>query len=150
MKELPNLTHMTMEDKDALIMELWAEIQRLRQEIIGQKVVKKTSENSSIPPSAEHKGNIETSKAVKKKREGHKNGGRKLESEPSQIIIAQAKVCPHCQSEVEMESQTVQAVYEKIELPKIVPIVTQVRQYGGECPHCVQKYVASKHSWHMG
>jgi transposase len=144
MKELPTLSHLNMEDKDALIMELWAEIQRLRQEITGQKTVKKTSENSSIPPSSEIKGNIEPSKTANKKRESHKNGRRKLDREPSQIIIAQAKVYPHCQNEVEIESQKVQAVYEKIELPKIVPIVTQVRQqYGGECPHCEKKYVAA-------
>lgn len=142
MKELPTLSHLNMEDKDALIMELWAEIQRLRQEISGQKTVKKTSENSSIPRSAEIKGNIEPSKSAKKKRESHRNGGRKLDSEPNQIITAQAKVCPHCQTEVEIETQRLQAVYEKIELPKIVPIVTQIRQYGGECPHCEKKYVA--------
>jgi transposase len=143
MKELPILSHLNMEDKDALILELWAEIQRLRQEISGQKPVKKTSGNSSLPPSWEIKGNIETSKTAKKKGERHKNGGRKLDSEPSQIIIAQSKVCPHCQSEVEIETQTLQKVYEKIELPKIVPIVTQIRQYGGECPHCEKKYVAT-------
>jgi transposase len=143
MKELPTLSHLNMEDKDALIMELWAEIQRLRQEISGQKTVKKTSENSSIPPSAEIKGNIETSKTPKKKRERHKNGGRKLDSEPNQIITAQAKICPHCQNEVEIETQTLQAIYEKIELPKIVPIVTQIRQYGGECPHCKKQYIAA-------
>ena len=66
-----------MEDKDALIMELWAEVQKLRQEILGQKPVKKTTENSSIPPSSEIKGNIESSKTTKKKQEVHKNGGRK-------------------------------------------------------------------------
>lgn len=143
MKELPTLSHLNMEDKDALIMELWAEVQRLRQEISGQKAVKKTSENSSLPPSSEIKENIEPSKTTKKKGERHKNGGRKLDSEPSQIITAQAKICPHCQSEVEIESQKLQAVYEKIELPKIVPIITQVRQYGGKCPHCEEKYVAA-------
>ena len=65
MKELPTLRHLYMEDKDALIMELWLEIQRLRQEISEQKIVKKTSESSSIPPSTEIKGNIEPSIKIK-------------------------------------------------------------------------------------
>ncbi len=143
MNDRPNLVSLNIDEKDALIMELWEEVQRLRQEIAGKKVaVKKTSENSSIPPSAEIKENIESNKATKKKREGHKKGGRKLDSEPSQIITAYAKVCPHCQSELEIEEQKVQAVYEHIELPKIVPIVRQIRRYGGKCAQCEQSYIA--------
>jgi transposase len=46
-------------------------------------------------------------------------------------------------AKIEIETQTLQAVYEKIELPKTVPIVTQIRQYGGECPHCEKQYIAA-------
>jgi transposase len=143
MKELPKLYQLSIDEKDALIHELWEEIQRLRQEIAGEKdvVVEKTPDNSSIPPSKGFKKNTKSSDTVPQKRQGHQNGGRKL-SEPAQIITAHAKVCPNCQNHVEIEAQKLEAVYEKIELPKIVPIVTQVHRYGGKCPHCEAKYVA--------
>lgn len=143
MKDLPKLEELSIDDKDALIIELWQEIQNLRRQIAGQKkVTKKTEKNSSIPPSKGFKDNIKPSEIEKKKRAGHKKGGRELDNEPNQIIIAQAKVCPNCHQQVETETQELQAVYEKIEVPKIKPLVTQIRQHGGECPHCQQKYLA--------
>ena len=135
MKNLPKLEELSIDDKDALIIELWQEIQNLRREIAGQKEVPpKIKKNSSIPPSKGFKDNIKPSKTEKKQREGHKKGGRELDNEPNQIIIAQAKICPNCHNQLEIESQALHSVYEKIEVPKITALVTQIRQYGGECP----------------
>ena len=38
--------------------------------------------------------------------------------------------------------QSLQAVYDKIELPPVKPIVTRVERYGGRCAGCGQPYVA--------
>lgn len=148
MNELPQLEKLSNKETHELIMELWGELQRTReelekiqQEVAGSKKAKKTTKNSSIPPSVGIKA--ETEKPAKKRGFGHSNGGRKLNTEPNQIITSQAEICPHCQSQVEKEGQHLHAVYEKIELPKILPIVTQIRQYGGECPNCKKSYVAS-------
>ena len=73
---------------------------------------------------------------------GRAGGGRPLHPEPDQVIIAQAKTCPHCGGAVQAHEQHPHAVYDKIELPPVKPIVTRVEQYAGQCPHCGQSYVA--------
>jgi transposase len=45
MKELPDLNQLSSEAKDALIVVLWEELQKLQ-----RKKPKKTSKNSSLPP----------------------------------------------------------------------------------------------------
>ena len=42
---------------------------------------------------------------------------------------------------VEECEQKVQAVYDTIELPLVMPIVIRVTQYGGRCGQCGQSYV---------
>lgn len=56
--------------------------------------------------------------------------------------MAQAKLCPHCGGAVQAHEQHPHAVYDKIELPPVKPIITRVEQHGGQCPHCGQPYVA--------
>ena len=59
MKELPALDGLSHAEKDALIEGLWQELQTLRTEVekLKQKRVKKTSHNSSLPPSKGFKPN---------------------------------------------------------------------------------------------
>jgi transposase len=60
MPELPDLKQLTDEAKDALILALWEELQKLQ-----KKKPKKTSKNSSLPPAkgfkAQTKGNEQES-----------------------------------------------------------------------------------------
>ena len=68
-KQLPQLSKMSNEAKDDLIRELWEEIQNLRAKLkeLEEGKVKKTSKNSSIPPSKEYKKNKkETPKTTQK------------------------------------------------------------------------------------
>ncbi len=65
-----------------------------------------------------------------------------MHPDPDQTVIAQVKVCPHCSQQVGPESQKLYALYDKIESPPVRPIVTRVRQYGGQCAHCGEAYVA--------
>ena len=58
MKELRDLKQLTEEAKDALIVVLWEELQKIQQ---GQtKKPKKTAKNSSIPPSQGFKPNFKS------------------------------------------------------------------------------------------
>ncbi|MBD1999287.1 hypothetical protein H6G00_22185 [Leptolyngbya sp. FACHB-541] len=59
MKELPPLDGLSLAQKDALIGGLWQELQTLRSEVekLRQTRVKKTSRNSSLPPSQGFKPN---------------------------------------------------------------------------------------------
>ncbi|PZO15366.1 MAG: IS66 family transposase, partial [Leptolyngbya foveolarum] len=57
MEKLPNLSSLSGEAKDALIVSLWEELQGLRQRLEAVEKPKKTSENSSVPPSKGFKAN---------------------------------------------------------------------------------------------
>jgi transposase len=160
--ELPNLKEPSSWEKDELIIELWEENVRLRGEnqelktqiielekrlaAIEEKLNKppKTSSNSSVPPSQTKKKNRRgRMKGIRREASvGREGGGRELNETPDQIIIAKVKVCPHCAAAIAAEQQKLIAVYEKIEIPQISPIVTQINQYGGKCEHCQKEYLA--------
>ncbi len=149
MKQLPNLKQLSESEKDLLIVELWQTIEQLEEklEAIKQKKssAKKNSKNSSIPPSKgfkENKQESEKKSSPRKASLGRKGGGRKLNPKPDQIIIAQVKHCPHCQTQVSKAEQKLIALYEKIEIPPIKPIVTRIERYGGHCSGCHQDYIS--------
>lgn len=162
-ESLPDLTTLSHAQKDALILELWDENVRLRREVelLRGRIAKlerrlleleaklnrppKDSSNSSLPPAKDQKENKpapQSSKGVRKASLGRKGGGRPLHPNPDQQIHARAKTCPHCGYEVSQEEQHLHAVYDKIEIPPVKPIVTRVHQYGGHCPHCDHDYVS--------
>lgn len=145
MKELPPLEKLSNPEKDALIQVLWKELQSLRAEVerLKQKRVKKTSRNSSLPPSKGFKPNQSSTENPKLPRSGslgRSGGGRPLSPSPEQVVIAQAKRCPHCGASVEVKGQKLTGIYERIELPLVQPQVTRVERYGGQCPGCHQPY----------
>jgi transposase len=152
MKKLPDLKQLSDEAKNALIVELWQEIQKLRaaldtDESKPNSSPAKTSSNSSTPPSKGFKRNIKPkpSKTEGVKRQnsvGRASGGRHLHPNPDQIIIAQIKSCPQCSETVSVAAQKLQSVYDKIELPPIRPIVTRIERYGGRCACCQTEYLA--------
>ncbi|MEG5037256.1 hypothetical protein [Microcoleus sp. AT3-D2] len=126
MEKLPDLKQLSNEAKEALIVELWQEIQKLTAALVTtgeakpNKVPTKTSKNSSTPPSKGFKANIKPSKIEGSKRQrsvGRAGGGRELHPHPDQTIIAQVKNCPQCGEKVTAAAQKLQSVYEKIELP---------------------------------
>lgn len=147
MKELPPLDGLSHAEKDALIGGLWQELQSLRAEVekLKQKRVKKTSRNSSLPPSKGFKLNQSNAQSPThdcQETGSHRNGGRELSQQPDQVVVAQAKSCPHCGVEVELSTQRLSGIYERIELPQINPHVTQVERYGGICQCCQKAYEA--------
>ncbi len=94
MTELPDLKQLSVEAKDALIVALWEELQKLRQ---GEtKKPQKTSKNSSLPPAKGFKAQVkDPENASGTQREGslgREGGGRPLHEAPDQIIKAEAIV----------------------------------------------------------
>jgi len=149
MDTLPALERLLDQDKDALIVALWAEVQRLQTRVAELEaklqVPVKDARNSSVPPSHTRKANTPTRPPQGRRREasvGRAGGGRPLHPNPDQVIVAKAKVCPHCGEGVSEAGQSLHAVYDKLELPPVQPIVTRVEQYGGRCAGCGQPYVA--------
>jgi transposase len=149
MDTLPELERLSEPEKDALILALWAEVQRLQTRLAALEAKshapRKDAHNSSVPPSQTPKPNRAPGPRMGTRREasvGRAGGGRPLHPDPDQVLIAQAKTCPHCGGTVQAHEQHLHAVYDKSELPPIRPIVTRVEQHAGQCPHCGQAYVA--------
>ena len=155
---LPDLSQLSDAEKDALIMALWtrldatlaanadlmAKVAALTARVteleakLNEPV--KTPDNSSLPPSHGHKAN---KPPRRKRRKGHRPGtGRELHPNPDHIVEARAETCPSCAAALTEDDQKLQAVYERIELPPIKPVVTQVRLNGGACPHCGAAFTA--------
>ena len=144
MKELPDINQLDTEAKDALIVVLWEEIQKLRQLV---KKPKKTAKNSSLPPAKGFKAQIKSKdKASEGKRAGsigREGGGRPLSENPDQIITAQVNSCEGCGTKISSSLQQLIQRYDKIDIPPIQPVVTRVERYGCTCPECGQQQIAT-------
>ena len=141
--DLSNLSHA---QKDALILSLSARLDEalaviadLRARIDDLTRPGKTPDNSSVPPSKGHKPN----RPEKTKRQGprpgslgRQGGGRTLAEHPDQTVISKARRCQHCHAGLTEADQTLDARYDKIDLPKVRPVVTRVERYAGQCRCC--------------
>ena len=141
---LAEIKRLSEQEKAELILSLWQELQRLKARMAEVearnaeledklKEPPKDSRTSSLPPSQSRKANkpAEASGTPKGRREasvGRPGGGRALHPNPDQFIVAKACACPHCGARLPEETQGIHAVYDKIELPPIKPVVTRVTQ----------------------
>jgi transposase len=145
MEKLPNLKELSDEAKDALIVAMWEELQKLRLALV--KKPKKTAKNSSLPPAQGFKAQVKSQeKPSEGKRSGsigREGGGRPLSENPDQIITAEVKSCTGCGTEIDSSLQQLMQRYDKIELPPIQPIVTRVERYGCTCPNCGEQQIAT-------
>src|SRR5919108_654950 len=140
MDTLPALERLSDQAKDALIVALWAEVQRLHTRLAELEAKRqepvKDARNSSVPPSHTRQANTPTRPPPGTRREarvGRAGGGRPRHPDPDQVLIAQAQVCPHGGEEVSEAGPSRQTVDDKIALPPVKPLVTRVAQYGGRC-----------------
>lgn len=143
MTQLPDLSRLSHEEKDALIRALWAQVQALTARVAALEAKlgppPKTPDNSSLPPSKGQKPN-RPDKAKpdgpRKGSVGRKGGGRALTAEPDEVVVAKAARCQHCQAAFAEADQTLDARYDKIDLPQVRPVVTRVERYAGRCRCC--------------
>jgi transposase len=140
---LPNLEHLSHAEKDALIHALWAQVQALTARVadlearLGEPA--KNSDNSSQPPSRDKKPNRED----RPKRQGprlgslgRKGGGRPLVENPDETVTARPVCCAQCQAAFAAADHKLVDRFDKIELPKVMPVVTRVERYAGHCQAC--------------
>jgi transposase len=141
--DLPDLSHLSHAEKDALIRALWAQVQSLtaRVEALEARLTEpgKTPDNSSLPPSKGQKPNKpEKVKRIgpRKGSLGRQGGGRPLACDPDETVIAKAATCVHCQAALTDADHILHGRYDKIDLPVVRPVVTRVERYAGHCPCC--------------
>ena len=119
-----------------------AEIERLREEnaTLRSKVEapKLTPRNSSIPPSRGEKADgVQAPARRRAKPRGRSGFARRCLCEtPTRVENVLAQTCQHCRADVSGVAQTEAEVYDRIEIPPIVPDVTRVVLHGGTCPCC--------------
>jgi transposase len=141
--QLPDISRLSHDEKDALILALWAQVQLLTAGVAELEaklgVPPKTPDNSSVPPSQGKKPN----RAKKVKRSGPRQGslgrtggGRALAANPDEVVTAKPVRCAHCQAVLGEADQTLHGRYDKIDLPKVDPVVTRVERYAGHCVCC--------------
>jgi transposase len=148
--ELPDLTRLTHDEKDALIRALWAQVQMLTTQVQSLMtrvaeleaqlaVPPKTPDNSSMPPSQGQKPNHGERPQRKGPRQGslgRKGGGRTLVEHPDETVTARPVCCACCRAGLDQADQILMARYDKLELPQVKPMVTRVERYAGHCRQC--------------
>ncbi len=143
MTELPDLSQLTHEEKDALIRALWAQVQALTVRVAELearlRAPPKTPDNSSLPPSKGRKPN----RPERSKRHGPRpgslgriGGGRALTATPDEIVSAKPVRCAHCKVALGDADQVLHGRYDKIDLPQVAPVVTRVERYAARCGCC--------------
>ncbi len=161
MSHLPPRSAFNTLCSDALPSELWAAVQGLlgeNGELVAEndklkarvaeleaKLNKpaKTPNNSSVPPSRGQKANRPDGEVRKKRtKASHPGVGRSLCETPDKTYEAIATACPHCAAAVTSADQSLEQLYDRIEIPPIKPVVTRVERHGGVCPCCREKFLA--------
>jgi transposase len=139
---LPDLTRLSHEEKDTLILALFAQLAAAHEKIAALEARldeltrrPKTPDNSSKPPSQGQKQNQPGDK-IRPPRKSRPGVGRALHPNPDQEVDRKLSACPTCAAMFPEASQTPQRVYDRIELPPVRPDVTRVRLFGGRCACC--------------
>jgi transposase len=138
-------------DKDAIIAGLMARIEALTatNALLVARIAEleakldqppKTPNNSSLPPSRGQKA----SEASQPKAKGKPHAGthRALHCNPTRRHPVFACRCQGCGADVSHVPQSPCETYDRIEIPKIEPDVTQVSLHGGVCPGCCKRFKA--------
>ena len=143
MTQLPDLSRLSHDEKDALIHALWSQVQALTERVLALEAKlgqpPKTPDNSSVPPSKGQKPNRpDKAKRLgpRKGSLGRDGGGRALSADPDDVVVAKPARCGHCQAAFTDADQTLDARYDKIDLPRVRPVVTRVERYAGSCRCC--------------
>lgn len=142
MTQLPDLSRLSHDEKDALILALWAQVQLLTARVAELEaklgVPPKTPDNSSVPPSKGHKPNRAKAKRSGPRQGslGRTGGGRALAANPDEVVTARPVRCAHCQAVLGEAEQMLHGRYDKIDLPTVSPVVTRVEHYAGQCSCC--------------
>jgi transposase len=103
----------------------------------------KTPDNSSLPPSAGHKASGVSPDKPGGKSKAHPGAHRPLHPNPTRKREVLADNCQHCGADVSGAVQKPILTYDRIEIPKIEPDVTQLTLFGGTCPCCARKFTAN-------
>src|SRR5215217_1667744 len=150
MQRLPDLASRSPDEKDALIQALWAQVQALSAQVatlqsraaeLEAKLTAppKTPDNSSLPPARGEKPNRHAKPQRTGPRQGslgRKGGGRLLAEAPDETVTARPSRCAHGQAALGEADQMLAIRFDKVDLPRVAPVVTRVERHAGHCRCC--------------
>jgi transposase len=108
--------------------------------------VKKDSHNSSLPPSSDfHNKNrsLRPPSTLKSGGQiGHKGTNLEMSSEPDKIIDLKSDFCSQCGQSLADGNFVLKAKRQVLEIPPVVPIYEEYRQYACTCSCCKHEQIA--------
>ena len=124
-----------------------SELERLSREELIELVLRlqrpeKTSRTSSKPPSTDRKERREQAKPGGAK-PGHAGHSRTISQTPDKVVAHRPDRCTGCGGALDpgLPAESV-SLSERIELPEVVPIVTQHQRLAVRCPACGARVAA--------
>jgi transposase len=143
----PPCIRLTEAEKDALLLQQAALIERMAARIAELEArlgkPKKTSANSSLPPSQDGPGRKKRDQnRPRKPRPSRPGSARPLAQTPDKTERCLVDACPHCGTVVAEAAQRCRQRYDHIDLPSVRPIVTRIEVFGGRCGCCGRRYRA--------
>ena len=152
MKKLPDLKQLSDEAKNALIVELWQEIQKLRAALDTDESKPNsspalTSSNSSTPPSTGFKPNIKPKpskiEGVKRQKSIGRAGGEDIYiPNPTKSLSLKSKVAPSVQKQSLPRPKNCKRSMTKLNYHQFVRSSPASSSHGGRCPCCQTEYLA--------
>jgi len=110
----------------------------------GKKTIKKDSHNSSMPPSSDFATpktqSLRPPSVLKSGGQvGHKGTTLEMTSNPDKVINLKSNFCSRCGTLLSDSSFVLNSKRQVIELPPVIPVFEEYRQYACTCPGCQHK-----------
>ena len=138
------LERLSKDDLITLVLAQAAQIAMLTERVAALEaklgLPPKTPDNSSLPPSKGQKPSLPS--VPKRKAKPHPGAHRLLHPEPTRHRDVRALSCRACGADVSGAEQSPCEVYDRVEIPAVVPDVTRVSLHGGTCPCCARRFKA--------
>ena len=134
--------------------ELRQEVQSLTDKVtlmlkmMSQPIIKKDSHNSSLPPSSDlfsvsKNRSLRPASVLKSGGQpGHEGTTLEIRSTPDKITDLKNDYCRHCGASLNSATYILKAKRQVIEIPPILPIYEEYRQYSCDCPTCNREQIA--------
>jgi transposase len=137
----PDIAHLSVSEKDALLLAQWEEIQRLRarlKELEGQ--LKKDSRTSDKAPSSDGPKAPKRTRSQRKKsgrkvggQPGHEYQGLAPVEQPDQIVLSEPSQCQSCGEDL---TAVAPGGYDRRQVFDLPPLQLQVTEHRSVCKGC--------------
>jgi transposase len=117
------------------IAELERQLAELQAEIGRQNAPKKTSENSSVPPSVGFKAGRAERRRRRRARRGHPGTSRRRQA-PDVVVRCRPSQCRGCGEPLPLDGQRRVGRSQVVDLPPVRPVVIEAWQYAARCRGC--------------